>query len=179
MLTGIMAYGQCISFGTWAGSNISIHAVTVNMLNFGNLIKGKPIPNSVRLSEATSFEITAPEGYGLTVRIDAPLTLNGPDSKTIPFNLKFAYSNQGLVESQARRNTVEVTAGSNTVTFPVMRNAMGLPATTPTTLDVPNTNRPTGKAYLYIYGSAGPPGAEAVAGEYAGTVNISVEYTSY
>lgn len=179
ILTSITAHGQHISFGTMAGNNISIQSVNVNSLNFGNLIKGASNPNSVTLNGAVVFEITAPEGSDLTVRIDAPSTLIGPDYKTIPFNLRFAYSNQGLVESKARLNTVEVIKGLNMVTFPVKNSVTGLQAHTLTSPESDSTPLTTGKVYLYIYGSAGPPGVGAVAGEYAGTVNISVEDASY
>jgi hypothetical protein len=179
ILTSITAHGQHISIGTMAGSNISIQSVNDNSLNFGNLIKGASLPNSVPLSGAAVFEISAPEGSALTVWIDAPSTLIGPDGETIPFSLKFAYSNQGLVESKARLNAVEVNKGLNMVTFPVKRSVTGLMEYTPGSMESNNTIRTTGKAYLYIYGSAGPPDFGAGAGEYAGTVNISVEYTSY
>jgi len=178
-LNSITTQGQHISFDTWAGKDISIQSVCVNTLNFGNLIKGTTTPNSISLSGAAVFEITAPEGSDLTVRINTPSTLTGPDSEIIPFNLKFAYSNQGLVESKARLNTVEVKKGLDMVTFSVKNSAKGLLTYIPSYPESGNITRTTGKAYLYIYGSAGPPGAGAIAGEYAGTVNISVEYSGY
>jgi hypothetical protein len=179
IMISIATQSQNLSFGTWAGDNISIQSAYDNTLNFGNLIKGASIPNIVLLSGAAVFEITAPEGSDLTVRIDAPSTLIGPDSETIPLSLKFAYSNQGLVESKARLHTVEVNKGLNMVSFPLRSSDPALQAHSPLSREPNNTARPTGKAYLYIYGSAGPPDVGAVAGEYAGTVNISVENTSY
>jgi hypothetical protein len=179
LLISITIHSQQISFGTYAGSNISIQSVYVNTLNFGNLIKGSSIPNSVPLSGAAVFEITAPEGSDLTIRIDAPSTLICSESETIPLSLKFAYSNQGLVESKARLNTVEVINGLNMVTFPLKRSTLGLSAHSPAFPESDNIILTTGKAYLYIYGSAGPPGVGAVAGEYGGIINITVDYASY
>jgi len=176
LLTAPSAHGQRISFGTWAGSNIVITPVAANSLDFGVLVKGEPAV-SIDIAHATGFEITAPLGFDLTVTMSAPTTLDGPNSKTIPFDLKFAYSNQGLIESVARLNTVEVTTGFNEVTFPIKRSATGLPAPPPTPLDGTNSTRTSAKAYLYIYGSVGPAGGSADAGEYTGTVNITVAYT--
>ena len=177
-LSGSMVYGQRITFGTWAGSNITIQAVSVNTLNFGNVVKGVVTPKIIDIAGATGFAVTAPDGYDLTVTVDAPTVLDGPEGKTIPFGLRFAYSNQGLLESQARLSTTEVPLGFNSVSFPVKRNAMGLPAPPPDPLDATNNTRIKATAYLYFYGSAGPAGNDAVAGLYTGTVTITVEYTS-
>jgi len=178
-MPGMNAKGQRISFGTWAGSDIVIRPVSVNTLDFGNLIKGAGNPNAVTLSGATAFEIIAPEGYDLTVTIDAPLILVGPNSKTIPFGLKFAYSNQGsLTVDTANSLAVEVSTGFSAVTFPVRRNAIVLPAPPPTPLDGSSGTRSTATAYLFLYGSAGPALADNDAGRYTGEVHVNVEYTS-
>ncbi len=172
----ISVQSQRITFGTFAGSNIVITPVSVNTLDFGVLVKGEPA-KSIDIAHATGFEITAPLGFDLTVTMSFSTTLDGPNSKTLPFELKFAYSNQGLIESQARLNTVEVTTGFNEVTIPVRRNALGLPAPPPTPLDGTNSTRTTAKVYLYIYGSVGPADVGADAGDYSGTVSITVAYT--
>lgn len=180
LLSGITVQGQRISFGTWAGSDIEIMPVTVNTLSFGNLIIGAGAKTITLGEEPTAFKITAPEGYDLTLTIDAPTILIGPNSKTIPFNLKFAYSNQGSADVVTAKNMAEeVTTGFNALTFPVKRNAMGLPAPPPTPLDGSSAPRVTATAYLFVYGSAGPAGVGTDAGIYTGEVNINVEYTSY
>ncbi len=176
-LSDIPVFGQRITFGTWAGSNITIQAVTVATLDFGNIVKGVPIAKSIDITGATAFGITAPEGFDLTVTIDSPTVLDGPEGKTIPFSLRFAYSNQGLIESAARTSATEVPTGFNSVSFPVKRNAMGLPAPPPDPLDAANATRIKATAYLYFYGSAGPAAGDATAGPYTGTVTINAEYT--
>jgi spore coat protein U-like protein len=179
-LWSFSAQGQRITFGTWAGSDIAIQSVDANSLNFGNLIKGGSA-NSIDISGAKAFEITAPEGYDLTVTIDAPTELTGPNAKTIPYTLAYAYSNRGYtLVTDARLNADVVTTGFTSVTFPVKRKALGLPPPPPAPLDGDSSvalQRITAKAYLFIYGTAGPADATADAGEYTGTINITVEYT--
>jgi len=160
-LSGSAVYGQRISFGTWAGSNITIQPVSVTTLAFGYLVQGVSSTKSIDITGATAFGITAPDGYDLTVTIDAPTVLDGPDGKTLPFSLRFAYSNQGLIESLARLSTVEVPAGFSSVSCPIKRNTRGLPAPPPDPLDASNNTRIKATAYLYFYGSVGPPGGDA------------------
>jgi len=180
LLSDMTAHGQRISFGTWAGRDIEILPVTVNTLSFGNVIIGAGEKTILLGNEATAFRITAPEGYDLTVTLDSPTTLVGPNSKTIPFGLKFAYSNQGISEVVTARNMAEeVTTGFNAISFPIKRNAMGLPAPPPTPSDGSSAPRITASAYLFFYGSVGPAGVDADAGLYTGQININVEYTSY
>ncbi len=180
LLSGRTAHGQRISFGTWAGSNIEVIPVSVNTLNFGIIIIGGAAKTISLGGEATAYKITAPEGYDLTVTIDSPTTLVGPNSKTIPFGLAFAYSNQGSTEVITARNmAVEVTTGFNAISFPIKRNTMGLPAPPPTPSDGSSEPRITASAYLFFYGTAGPAAVGADAGLYTGEININVEYTSY
>lgn len=179
---GTTSHGQRISFGTWAGTNISIQEVSVNTLDFGNMIKGAESSNSITLSGATAFQIMAPEGYDLTVSIDAPMVLDGPGSSTIPFSIKFAYSNQGAQTStEANPIATEVPSGFTSVTFPVRKSAAGVPAPPPPPPDATTTpnSRIKATAFLFLYGSAGPAGSGADSGEYTGTVNILVEYSNY
>lgn len=179
-LWSFSAQGQRITFGTWAGSDIAIQPVSQNTLSFGNLIRGGQA-KEIDLNGATAFIITAPEGYDLTVTIDAVPVLTGPNGKTIPYTLAYAYSNRGYtLETDARLNADVVTSGFTSVTFPVKRNAMGLPPPPPAPLDGDSqvsVQRITATAYLFVYGTAGPAGTDAEAGEYTGTINITVEYT--
>jgi len=177
--TGSSVSGQRISFGTWAGSNsISIQGITDNgALNFGNLYPG--VSKSITLSsnDAAVFEITAETGYDLTVSMISPSALTGPGTKTIPFHLSFAYSNQGMLNvTAAKTSATEVSSGMTSVTFPLRKYTSGLPAPPPNPLDGNNPVRMTAKAYLFIYGSIGPVASDASAGVYTGTVNITVEY---
>jgi hypothetical protein len=182
LLLSRTANSQRINFNTWAGSNsISIQAVSGSTsLEFGNIFSGQTKSILLNASEVTAFEITAAEGYDLTVSVSSPTVLDGPDNKAIPISLNFAYSDQGAaIASLAKTNAQEVPAGFTSVTFPVRRSASGLPAPPPIPLDGTTTTRPTAKAYLFIYGSIGPVPSDASAGDYTGTVNIMVEYDNY
>ena len=174
--------GQRISFGTWAGSDITIRPVSVNTLDFGNLIKGSGNPKEILKQDATAFEVIAPEGYDLTVVFDSPVVLTGPGTSTIPFSLRFAYSNQGLQTiAEANPSAVEVPTGFTSITFPVLRSATGVPTPPPAPPDGSTTpdSRIKATAYLFIYGSAGPAASNADSGEYTGDINIIVDYSSY
>jgi hypothetical protein len=128
-------------------------------------------------NDAAAFDITAAEGYDITVSVIAPDILTGPKGKTIPLKLRFAYSNQGAVNlSLAKTGAIEVPEGFTSVTFPLRKNVSGLPSPPPVPLDGTNNKRIAGRAYLFIYGSAGPAAPDANAGEYTGIVNITVEY---
>ncbi len=182
VLQGENAYGQRINFSTWAGSSsITIQPVSGNnALDFGKIFIGQAKTILLSGNEVTAFDITAERGYDLTVSVSAPPVLDGPDSKTIPFRINFAYSDQGAqVLSVAKTSATEVPAGFTSVTFPVLRYASGLPAPPPAPLDGATTSRPTAKSWLFIYGNVGPAASDASAGNYTGTINITVDYTSY
>jgi hypothetical protein len=177
LLMSVDSIGQRINFGTWAGTSIVIQPVSVSTLDFGNMVIGGALPNTVSLLDATAFEIIAPESYDVTVTLDAPPVLTGPFANTIPFSAKMAWSNQGAANSTlANKIAVEVPTGFTYVTFPIRKYANGLPAPPPIPLDGTTTTRITAKAYIFIYGSAGPASILVNSGNYTGTITLTVEY---
>lgn len=187
VVVGFVAQAQRVAFKTWAASGIVITpALNNGELKFGALVKGntKIIELNAQNSDlVAAFAVTAPEGYDLTVTIDSPTVLlfGGTSTPTIPFAMKYAYSNQGSQDATTARSlAVEVTSGFSSVTFPVKRNAIGgPPAPPPTPLDGDSSvsaQRIPATAYLFIYGTVGPVG-EVPAGSYAGEISITVEYT--
>jgi len=178
-LMSVDSIGQRINFGTWAGTSIVVQPVSVSTLDFGNMMIGGALPNTVSLLNATSFEIIAPESYDVTVTLDAPAVLTGPGGNTLPFAAKMAWSNQGATNSTlANKIAVEVPTGFTSVTFPVRKFAGGLPAPPPVPLDGTTTTRITTKAYIFIYGSAGPASIGINSGNYTGTLTLTVEYVT-
>jgi hypothetical protein len=173
------SFAQRINFGVWAGSStISVRSVSGNSdLVFGNMFIGSVKTIQLNSNDAAAFDITAAGDYEITVSVNASDKLTGPDGKTIPLKLKFAYSNQGAVNiSLAKAGAIEVPDGFGSVTFPIRKNVSGLPAPPPVPLDGTNNKRIIERAYLFIYGSAGPAATDANAGEYTGNVSITVEY---
>jgi hypothetical protein len=180
LLMRMISFGQGrINFSTWAATSIDVQPVTVNTLDFGNLIIGAALPNTVTLTNATAFKISAPENYDITTTIAAPSVLDGPGGNTIPFAAKMAWSNQGAVNATlANQIAVELPSGFTSVSFPIRKNASGLPGTPPNPLDGTTTTRIPAIAYIFIYGSAGPAPGGVDAGVYTGTITITVEYVS-
>jgi hypothetical protein len=179
----MMIYGntfaQRINFGAWTGSStIYVQSVSGNSdLVFGTMLIGSVKTIRLNSNDAAAFDITAAEGYDITVSVNAPDKLTGPDGKTLPLKLRFAYSNLGALNiSLAKAGAIEVPEGFTSVTFPLRKYVRGLPSPPPVPLDGTNNKRLTGRAYFFIYGSAGPAAADSNAGEYTGNVNITVEY---
>jgi hypothetical protein len=171
---------QRINFSVWAGSNsITILPVSANStLSFGTMFTGQMKTILLTANETVAFEISAETGYDLTITLDASTVLSGPSGKTMPFDVRFAYSNQGIGDfSMARPVATEVPQGYTSVTFPLKKFSSGIPAPPPSPVDGRSSARPRGKAFLFIYGSAGPSARDAAAGEYTGSVSITVEYS--
>ncbi len=185
--TGTMA--QRINFSTWTGSDeITINPVLANPnLNF-NLKKAAISANSPAVTinlidnQSVGFEIQAPDGYDLTVEVDAPtfLSLDGVGiaaEERVPFRLGMAYNNQAPADELTAKSTaVELPAGFYNVTFPVNRRSAGVPGPPPT----PNSGtyvRPKSTAWLFLYGELGPVGP-VNAGNYFAEIIINVYFTS-
>lgn len=185
--TGAMA--QRINFSTWTGSDeITISPVLANPnLNF-NLKKAAISANSPAVTinlidnQSVGFQIQAPDGYDLTVEVDAPafLALDGVGTapeEQVPFRLAMAYNNQAaLDELTAKSTAVELPTGFYNVTFPVNRWTAGVPGPPPT----PNSGtyvRPRSTAWLFLYGELGPVGP-VNAGNYFAEIIINVYFTS-
>lgn len=185
----LTAMAQRINFSTSTGSDeITINPVLVNPnLNF-NLKKAAISANSpavtINLSDNQSvgFQIQAPDGYDLTVEVDAPtfLSLEGVGNtaeEQVPFRLGLAYNNQAATdELAAKAGAVELPLGFYNVTFPVNRRTAGVPGPPPT----PSSGsyvRPKSTAWLFLYGELGPVGP-VNAGDYLADITINVYFTS-
>jgi hypothetical protein len=185
--TGAMA--QRINFSTWTGSDeITISPVLANPnLNF-NLKKAAISANSPAVTinlidnQSVGFQIQAPDGYDLTVEVDAPafLALDGVGTapeEQVPFRLAMAYNNQAAVDELTAKSTaVELPTGFYNVTFLVNRRTAGVPGPPPT----PNSGtyvRSRSTAWLFLYGELGPVGP-VNAGNYFAEIIINVYFTS-
>lgn len=183
------ALAQRINFSTWTGSEeITINPVLANPnLNF-NLKKAAISANSPAVTinlvdnQSVGFQIQAPDGYDLTVEVDAPtyLSLDGVGStpeEMVPFRLGIAYNNQAAPDEMAAKATaVELPTGFYNVTFPVNRRLTGAPGPPPT----PSSGtyvRPKSTAWLFLYGELGPIGP-VNAGDYLADITINVYFTS-
>lgn len=193
LVTGFFYAGsveaQSINFTTWTGSDeITITSVqAMPKLDFNlkqNIISKSSVPVLINLldMQAVSFRIEAPQGFDLTVEVDAPqvLRLDGTGSdpdETVPFQIGIAYSNQLSVdEASAKGSAVQLPAGFYNVTFPVDRRSAGAPAPPPTPTSGDYV-RPKATAWFFIYGTLGPVGP-AMAGAYSENITVNVYFTS-
>jgi len=183
------AMAQRINFSTWTGSDeITINPVLANPNLDFNLKKAAISVNSPAVTinlldnQSVGFQIQAPDGYDLTVEVDAPLflSLDGVGTtaeEQVPFRLGIAYTNQAAVDEFAAKATaVELPLGFYNVTFPVNRRSAGAPGPPPT----PSSGtyvRPKSTAWLFLYGELGPVGP-VNAGNYFGDITINVYFTS-
>lgn len=182
-------YAQRINFSTWTGSDdITITPVMASpTLNF-NLKQANISANSPAVAinlpdnQAVAFRIEAPEGFDLTVEVDAPsvLSLDGTGTEPeeqVPFRVGIAYSNHlAGDEMTAKNGAIQLPLGFYNVTFPVNRRTAGAPGPPPTP-ESGGTARPKATAWLFIYGELGPIGA-VNAGQYSGDITINVFFSS-
>jgi hypothetical protein len=183
------ALAQKINFSTWTNSDeITITPVqTLPKLDFNqkqNIITKNSAPVIINLADmqAVGFRIEAPDGFDLTVEIDAPLVLrldgSGSESdEIVPLQLGIAYSNQQAIdESSAKGSAVQLPPGFYNVTFPVNRRRSGAPSPPPTPISGDYV-RPKATAWLFIYGTLGPVGP-IKAGSYTENITINVYFTN-
>ena len=175
---------QNISFGTWAGAGLTLTKGTPSELNFNNktplIITGTNQIVTISLTdmEAAVLTIEGTEYLDVTVYVDAPPTLDLDATNHIPVSIRFAYSNLNPADvTTAKTQAVEVPAGFNSATFPILRRISGPPGPPPTPPHEGYTP-PKKTAYLFIYGTLGPVG-NVNAGLYDGTINVRVEYTVF
>lgn len=179
LLTGTVM-GQRISFGLYATENIVLTPLGSGTLNFNTkqniLLPDQTVTINLADDATAIVSITGRLDQEITVTVDAPSTLDLDVSNTIPFALKFAYSNTGAgTEVLAKLSAIEMASGFTSATFPILRRASGLPAPPPT----PGHSgyvAPTGTAYLFLYGTLGAIPSNAAAGIYSGNINIHVSY---
>jgi hypothetical protein len=117
----------------------------------------------------------------ITVTVSAPIYLTtgaGGPGEQVPFTCNFAYSNLGSADAvTARSSAVQVPTAFTAITLPMLRRMAGVPAPPPTPAHGGYT-APSATAYLFLYGKLGPVG-NVNAGSYTGTINVSVNYTTY
>ncbi|MCW9706298.1 hypothetical protein [Fodinibius salsisoli] len=182
-----LLYAQRINFGLY-GDGLMLTPLNSGTLDFNEaqplIISGTNESITINLADDTQLmaiiEIAGEKQHDVMVDIDSPgnVQLAGDASQTIPFELRWAYSNTSPVDiEQAKAEAREMTLGFNAATFPILRRELGPPGPPP----VPphgNYEAPMGTAYLFIYGTLGPVGNVPV-GSYSATVNIYAEYTTY
>jgi hypothetical protein len=177
-----VAEAQHISFGTWATGDLLLTRGTPETLDFNDKVQvirpgiNQTVTINLQDAEAAVLTIEGNEQHDVTVYIDAPGTLDLDPSNKIPFGVRFAYSNLNPTDViAAKMQAIEVPAGFNTITFPILRRVNGPPGPPPTPPSSGYTP-PRKTAYLFIYGNLGPVG-NVDAGLYEGTINITVEYS--
>jgi hypothetical protein len=184
-----VSMAQSINFSTWTGSDeITITSVqAMPKLDFNlkqNIITKSSGPVQINLldMQAVGFRIEAPEGFDLTVEVDAPqiLRLDGAGSEpdeTVPFQIGIAYSNQlSIDEASAKGSAIQLPTGFYNVTFPVDRRTSGAPGPLPTPISGDYV-RPKATAWFFIYGTLGPVGP-VIAGNYSENITVNVYFTS-
>lgn len=175
---------QRISFGLYASDGLVISEIGVGGLDFNRkqavILAGNTV--SIQFQDKDEVAVLMIEGRSdldITVSISAPASLSLDASNQVPLALRFAYSNSGADSEELARNAAqEMPAGFTNATFPVNRRIAGLPPPPPTPGHVGYT-APTGKAFVFIYGTLGPLAANQAAGVYTGDITVRVEYSKY
>ncbi len=184
LLLSVSSTAQRISFGLYAQNGIVLTPQDPDELNFNDkqavIIAGQTVSIGLNDPQAAVIAIEAQADLDITVTIDAdPQLLLGTNPNGIPLTVNMAYSNLGATTSSvAKTQAVAVPGGFNSVTFPVLRRASGVPAAPPTPDHVGYTAAKA-TAYLFIYGAIGAVPSNAAVGLYTGDINIRVEYSTY
>lgn len=175
---------QSINFGTFTSHGIMINEEAVNELDFNAkqtiIISGSNDIVNIGLQdqEVAVFSIEANAELDINLLFEAPSKLELNPTNSIPCNLRFAYSNLGAQDVEtARASAIEVPVGFNTITIPVLRRTINAPGPPPTP-EYTGYVAPTGKVYIFVYGSLGPVGNVNV-GLYEGLINVTVDYSTY
>lgn len=189
MLCLTQGYAQRINFSTYTGSSdititpmMASPALNFNLKQANITVNGDPVAINLSDNQAVAFQIQAPEGFDITVEVDAPTVLGldgtGTDpEETIPFQIGIAYNN--LVagdEMTAKSGAVTLPTGFVNVTFPINRRNSGAPGPPPTPISGDYV-RPKATAWLFLFGTLGPIG-NVNAGQYFGNITINVFFTS-
>jgi hypothetical protein len=174
---------QKINFGAYTTSQ-GISLVTSGNLNFNDkqpiIVSNSNTMVTIILTdnETQYIKIVGDATRDITVTVSAPMYLTTGASSQIPFTCNFAYSNLGSSDAAtAKTSAVEVPAGFTAITLPMLRRTAGVPAPPPTPAHGGYT-APSATAYIFLYGKLGPVG-NVNAGTYTGTINVSVNYTTY
>lgn len=178
MTVGVAA--QRVSFGLYAADGIVLSKGSVDELNFNMkqhiILANSTVSIHLNDNEAAVLTIEGRSDLDISVSIDAPSSLLLNAQNSIPLALRFAYSNIGAAtEAAAKTAAIQVPLGFFDATFPISRRTTAPPGPPPTP-DHTGYTQPTGKAYLFIYGTLGAVPSNAAAGLYEGDITISVEY---
>ncbi|MCX6120384.1 MAG: hypothetical protein NTX44_02040 [Ignavibacteriales bacterium] len=175
---------QKINFGAYTTSQGISLVASATTLNFNEkqpvIVSNSNTIVTIALTdnETQYIKIDADATRDITVTIFASTYLTTGASSQIPFICNFAYSNLGSADAAtAKGHAVEVPAGFTAITLPMIRRTAGIPAPPPTPAHGGYT-APPATAYLFLYGKLGPVG-NVNAGSYTGTINVSVNYTTY
>ena len=168
MLIGSAAHGQ-IKFSTYSESDIILTQLGSGELDFG-MVMSSLDPYVIELGDPQMvvFAIEGVEYYDVIVTIDAPAELALDAENKIHFELKAAYANRGQNQiSDAHLFNGDIDR------FQIKRRGVGPPGPPPVPEHGGYTH-PTATAYLFLYGNLTVGNVDA--GQYEGTVNITVEY---
>jgi hypothetical protein len=181
-LFNVMTGAQQINIALYTSEEIVVTCTGKSDLNFNEknyLIEaGKVVDVSLSDYAAAVITIDGQADREIALNLEAPLQLTLDASNSIPFMPRMAYSNLGAsAESQARATATELTSGSNSFTIPILRNNSA-PAAMYAASDPARYAPPTGRVFLFLYGTLGPVPQNAAAGLYTGEINIHVSYAS-
>ncbi|MEX1135512.1 MAG: hypothetical protein WEB89_01335 [Balneolales bacterium] len=162
------AHGQ-VRFSTYSDDDL-----VLNMLGSGEIEFNWILPNETRSiglgdEEMVVMSITGVEYYDVIVTIDAPDNLVLDGENVLAFTLNAAYANRG----QNQVGDARLISG-DVARFPIKGREGGQPPGPPPTPDYEGYTPPEATAYLFLYGTI--TAGQVHAGEYTGTINITVEY---
>ena len=177
---------QKINFGAYTTSQ-GISLVTSGNLNFNDKqpFIGSNTNSTVTIgindNESQYIKIVGDATRDITIIVTSPMYLMidaGGTGKQVPFVCNFAYSNLGSADAAtAKLSAVQIPTGFTAITLPMLRRTSGVPPPPPTPAHG-GYAAPTATAYLFLYGKLGPVG-NVNSGTYIGTINVSVNYTTY
>lgn len=180
------AFSQDIEFGQYGTYTIELEDIGLEDLVFEGPINSNSGVHQVELIDAKVLAIIGVKYLDVDVDISAEgkLLLDGntaflnDEERSIPFTLNAAFANSGENNVSTARpigiaNTPTVSSGS--ARFPILsrRQRPPGPPPTPPTGDFDQT-LVNETAYLYFYGQIDV--GNVVAGQYRGTITVTVEY---
>jgi len=163
-----LVFSQSIQFSIYVESELN--ATKQQDIDFQEVITNQGL-TPVNLGDPGMgvFAITGNQELDVIVTIDAPTNLTtGGSSDVIPFTLNFAYANKGENDI----NDAIMVAG-NSIRFQLLGRSEG-PASHPPTPPHSGYVPTESTAYIYVIGSLDVGDIDA--GEYSGTVSLTVEY---
>jgi hypothetical protein len=189
--TASSGMGQRISFGAFAGADITIFSpLGANPeLNFSSVkILTPNMQEPIRIGRVEGdpyvvYEIDAAEGFDIMIDVDygSEIWLDGElgSDNNIDLALRFSYFNRPATDQfTALNGSIEMPPGVRSVIVPVSPRSGGAPGPPPDPFSGNVSSRSKGKVYLFIYGDLGPIG-NVQSGRYSGDISITVSYADY